>query len=387
MPKSKGSVLMLPMGLDIGGAETHVISLARGMKRLGWQVFVASSGGQRVPELTEYGIPHFHAPLSSRLPSDMVRAYGTISALVDAHHIDIIHAHARIPIWLSTRLSKKKNIPLVATYHGQFKAGFPWMFFTKPGDRTIAVSNSVKDYIVEKFNFDPSNITVIPNGINVDLFHPATEEEKSEARSLFDIPANAGPIILYVSRIEDDLTQAAMTAQDAALCLSMKHPGTMLLIAGDGPDVSAIKSKADNINAAYQKELVRCLGFVLDTPSLYAASDIVLGMSRVALESMASGKPVVIFGPNGAFGPICPENITALEERNYVSVNAPFPPTADILCNFMENLLQDPSEMKSSSELGRQIVLEHHSEESVAKSTEQVYFSLLRSTGSVLTLH
>ncbi len=90
MPESKGSVLMLPMGLDIGGAETHVISLAKGIKRLGWQVLVASSGGQRVSELTEYGIPHFHAPLDSRLPHRMLQAYNAVSDILDTYDIDII---------------------------------------------------------------------------------------------------------------------------------------------------------------------------------------------------------------------------------------------------------------------------------------------------------
>ncbi len=378
MPESKGSVLMLPMGLDIGGAETHVISLAKGIKRLGWQVLVASSGGQRVSELTEYGIPHFHAPLDSRLPHRMLQAYNAVSDILDTYDIDIIHAHARIPIWLSTRLAKKRNIPLVATYHGQFKAGFPWMFFTKPGDRTIAVSNSIKDYIVERFNFNPDNVIVIPNGIDVNLFHPATEEEKSKARNLLNIPADATPVVAYVSRIEDDLTQAAITAQEAAFCLASKYPGTILLIAGDGPGMSAVKARATDINSSCQKELVHCLGFVLDTPSLYAASDIVLGMSRVALESMASERPVIIFGPKGTFGPICPENIIALEERNYVPNLAPFPSTAEVLCDLMEDLLEDPEKMRLAAKLGRQTVLKHHSEDSVAKSTEQVYLDLLK---------
>ena len=105
-------------------------------------------------------------------------------------------------------------------------------------------------------------------------------------------------IISYVSRIEGDLAEAAVTAQEAVFRLFHDYPNVMLLIAGDGPKLSSVRSKADEINAKCQKEVVRPLGFVLDTPTLYAASDIVLGMSRVAQESMASGKPVVIFGPN-----------------------------------------------------------------------------------------
>lgn len=377
MATSKGKVLMLPMGLGIGGAETHVISLSKSLRSLGWNILVASSGGERVKELTEFGIPHFDAPLNSRLPTDMLKAYKIISRIVDTHDIDIIHAHARIPIWISEKVASKKGIPLVATYHGQFRAGFPWMFFTKPGDKTIAVSAAVKQYIVEKFKFHPDSIVVIPNGIDVALFHPVSQDEKCKACSLLNIPPHRGPIISYVSRIEGDLAEAAVTAQEAVFRLFHDYPNVMLLIAGDGPKLSSVRSKADEINAKCQKEVVRPLGFVLDTPTLYAASDIVLGMSRVALESMASGKPVVIFGPNGTFGPISEDIIDSLEERNYICIDAPFPSTPDVLSAFIEDLLSNPEKMDSVSRLGRQVVLERHSDESVAKSTEQVYCELI----------
>lgn len=121
------------------------------------------------------------------------------------------------------------------------------------------------------------------------------------------------------------MAEAAVTAQEAVFRLFHDYPNVMLLIAGDGPKLSSVRSKSDEINAKCQKEVVRPLGFVLDTPTLYAASDIVLGMSRVALESMASGKPVVIFGPNGTFGPISEDIIDSLEERNYICIDAPFP--------------------------------------------------------------
>lgn len=89
----------------------------------------------------------------------------------------------------------------------------------------------------------------------------------------------------------------------------------MLLIAGDGTEFDLVKAKADEINLRHDREVVRCLGFVLDIPSLHVAADIVLGMSRAALEAMAMAKPVVIFGPQGAFGPVSPDNIDILEKE------------------------------------------------------------------------
>ncbi|HHX10334.1 MAG TPA: glycosyltransferase family 4 protein [Firmicutes bacterium] len=377
MAKSKASVLMLPMSLDIGGAETHVVSLSKGLKSLGWEVYVASHGGQRVRDLEAAGIPHFYAPLHSRRPLNMARAYRVISRLVDTYEIDLIHAHARIPIWIAEKIAAKRNIPLVATYHGCFKGGFPWVFFSRQGDRTIAISEVIRQYIVREFGFDADKITVIPNGIDVGVFNPHAHRTRAETRQALDIAENVDAVIAYVSRMDGDLAHAAVVAAETVSELSRKYPDIMLLVAGDGSDFGIVKTKADEINSRLDREVIRCLGFVLDIPSLLAATDIVLGMSRAALEAMAMAKPVVIFGPEGIFGPVSPDNIDMLEKRNYVSLDAPYPPTSEVLYRFIDELIPDPAKCAILGDFGRQMVVERHSEESVAKATERIYREIL----------
>ena len=377
MAKSKASVLMLPMSLGIGGAETHVISLSKGLKSLGWQVYVASHGGERVQDLTEAGITHLYAPLHSRWPHHMAKAYQIISKIVDTYDIDLIHAHARIPIWISEKIAVRRNIPLVATYHWCFKGGFPWVFFSRQGDKTVAVSDVIKDYIVKEFRFDPERITVIPNGIDVNLFSPPADEEKHRARSGLEVSEQRRPLIVYVSRLDGQLADAAIIAAEAVSELYKKYPDIMLLIAGDGTNFPQVKARVDEINTLHNRELARCLGFVLDIPSLLAAADIFIGMSRAALEAMAMAKPVVIFGPEGAFGPVSPDNAHILEERNFVSLDPPYPATPDVLYRSIDELVQDPIKSAALGNFGRQIVVERHSEESVARATEKVYREIL----------
>ena len=43
--KKQYSVLMALNGLEIGGAETHVVELSKEMQRQGYRVVVASNGG------------------------------------------------------------------------------------------------------------------------------------------------------------------------------------------------------------------------------------------------------------------------------------------------------------------------------------------------------
>lgn len=68
-------ILMATMGLDIGGAETHIVELAKELKAEGHDIVVASNGGVYVPEIVAAGIRHYqvppvHAPLPKAAEGD-----------------------------------------------------------------------------------------------------------------------------------------------------------------------------------------------------------------------------------------------------------------------------------------------------------------------------
>ena len=44
-------ILMATMGLDIGGAETHIVELAKELKSEGHDIAIVSNGGVYVPEV------------------------------------------------------------------------------------------------------------------------------------------------------------------------------------------------------------------------------------------------------------------------------------------------------------------------------------------------
>ena len=58
----KYKILMALMGLEIGGAETHVVELSKELKKQGYDIIVASNGGVYEKELAEAGIRHYHVP-------------------------------------------------------------------------------------------------------------------------------------------------------------------------------------------------------------------------------------------------------------------------------------------------------------------------------------
>ncbi len=74
---SKGGIvlriLMVLMGLEIGGAETHVTELAIALKDRGYDIEVASNGGVYAQELEQHGIMHHCLPLNRRKASALIK--------------------------------------------------------------------------------------------------------------------------------------------------------------------------------------------------------------------------------------------------------------------------------------------------------------------------
>jgi len=284
-------VLELAMGLDIGGAETHIVSLSKSLKTLGWDVIVASAGGRRVQDILDSGIPHYEVPLNSRNPLNLMRAYRLLLRLVGEkmagdNPINVIHTHARIPAWLGTHVARRFKVPLVTTYHWTFVSGFPWNMVTRAGDLTIAVSHDIQDYIVREFGFDPSKVAVVPNGIDCDEFSPKSPDEVKALREAYGIEPEDVPVLVYASRMNNDLSLTACQTIQAVVPLLASYPNLRLLIAGDGDYLGRVAGEADRVNKMTGRETVRCLGFVSDMASLYQVSDLTIGMSRVVLEAI-----------------------------------------------------------------------------------------------------
>ena len=74
------NILLVTMSMDIGGAETHILELAKELKRRNHVVYVMSNGGKYVEELENYGIEHIWAPLHNKKISNMKKSYKIIFA-------------------------------------------------------------------------------------------------------------------------------------------------------------------------------------------------------------------------------------------------------------------------------------------------------------------
>ena len=92
-------ILLLIDALDIGGAETHVLTLAKGLRAQGHTVAVLSSGGALEGALAACGVTIHRFPTASLRRASLVLSLGrcvrTLRRLQRAQKFDIMHAHTR----------------------------------------------------------------------------------------------------------------------------------------------------------------------------------------------------------------------------------------------------------------------------------------------------
>jgi glycosyltransferase involved in cell wall biosynthesis len=155
--------------------------------------------------------------------------------------------------------------------------------------------NSLVDYPLR--GFDP--IAVIPNGADLDLFHPRQRERfRSEVRQKHGF-RDDDFIILFSGgdwrRKGLDLLLYAITM--------LRDDGVRLLVVGDDRNGNEIRSMVDKLELASR---VTFAGFRKDVHRYYAAGDLFVfptsyeAFSLATIEAAASGLPVVMTPASGA---------------------------------------------------------------------------------------
>ncbi|HHV79228.1 MAG TPA: glycosyltransferase family 4 protein [Firmicutes bacterium] len=369
-------VLLAAMSLDLGGAETHVVTLAKELLRDGHRVVVASGGGRLVHELTAAGIPHEIVSLNSRNPFKVLRSVHAIHQLCRTNQIQLMHAHARIPAWVCNMVSRKARIPVVVTYHGVYASGFPWNLVTVPGDRTIAVSEDVKEHLVTKFGFKPASVIIIPNGIDTEQFKPSKRPDIL-AQQLGIL--NEASVVVHVSRLHGNMASVALNLIRAMprLSASLNRP-VQLLIVGDGDQLSRVKQAALDMNERLRYNAVIATGGRLDTSALLLLGDVFVGVARAAMEAMACAKPVVIAGEGGFGGILTEEKMREVALANFTARREGAPVTPENLAAAIEQIITgDKAEQLGAA--GLRFVRENLEVREVAQQVIQVYSALLES--------
>lgn len=368
---------MTTMQLDIGGAETHIIELSKALKKRGIEITVASNGGAYEKELADAGIPHVKIPFHSKNPSCMIKAYKKLKNLIFSERFDIVHAHARIPAFLCSLLHKQYHFRFVTTAHWVFSTRFPYKLLTRWGERSLAVSDDIKNYLIENYGINSDNIRVTINGIDTEKFSKNTDF--SDIAKEFSLKSGVRRIV-YVSRMDTDRSLAAHKLIEATEVLYAEFPDLEIIIVGGGNDYNNIKSEADAMNTKLGKRVLITTGSRTDINKFTASGDIFIGVSRAALEAMACEKPSIIAGNEGYIGIFDKDKLTVAYDTNFCCRGCE-PTETNLLIRDLRKLLQSSDdELAELGKFARNTVAEHYSMDTMADDAIKMYISVVKNS-------
>ncbi|MBQ8174564.1 MAG: glycosyltransferase [Clostridia bacterium] len=351
------NILMLTDRLAIGGAETHIYELSRALRGAGHTVKLAAAEGAFSARLRREGFSVYSLPLADKRPRELLHARRGLFRLLQSGHFDIVHAHARLPAFLVAPLCRRCGIPLVCTAHWVFDPHGWRGHFSEWGERSFAVSEDIKAYLVREYGIPPAHITVIENGIDTEAFAPMRRKN--------------GGQLLHISRLDTGRASCAEALVGCAEELAGSGLCRSLTIVGDGDRFSSICADADEKNRKIGFDFIHMVGAVTDVrPFLYEA-DLFVGVSRAALEAMATALPVILAGDEGYLSLLTEETKNAAIESN-LCCRGTLPLSPERLVSDILAALASPR-LRSLGEWGAALVGERYGIGRMADKTVAVY--------------
>ena len=286
-------VLHIIQNLNYGGMERLLADIVRSMdaSRFEAHVLVLQYLGRFADGLEEIAELHLGAPMtrwSMLRPSALAGRIAAISP-------DVVHTHSGV--WYKASLAARMaGVPrIVHTEHGRSKpdplgARIVDALAARRTDFVVAVSDRLREELIESRIAPAARVRVVRNGVNSDAFRPRADD--GVLRQALAIPLDA-PIIGSIGRLEPIKGYDVMIDAFARLLRQGKHvPRPVLVIAGEGSE----RKRLEHIIDAYSlRQDVRLLGWRDDAQALHAMFTIFTmsshseGTSVSLLEAMSAG--------------------------------------------------------------------------------------------------
>ena len=283
----------------LGGLETAVENLAVGLVNAGHRstILTSSCGEGAIPETRVRrvrvrawnGFEHWMRVPYPLFSPALARALRAEIAECDVVHIHGFLFHSSI---VALRLARQAGKPLVVTEHVGFtrypspllnfaqRTAFSIFTrrFLRSASTVICLNHRVQDWLSEQMS-EPGKLRLIPNGIDLTQFRPASPEEKQEARLRLGLSPER-PVVLFVGRF---------VPKKHVERLLIPFDGSFELVLC-GPDLPEGNHKAVRHICVPPSEM----------PMVYRAADVFAlpsegeGFPMSVMEAMASGLPVVV---------------------------------------------------------------------------------------------
>ena len=269
-------ILYVMPGFDEGGAEIHVLNLIREMSSRGHEITLISHGGRLEADLPP-SAKIIHMPSHLKNPATIIYCAVKIAILSRKYHWDVIHAHSRVPAWISWLAARLSGVKWVVTAHALYSlnAGIVPL---KHSDGAIVISQAVYHHLAE---YLPNNAEIIPNGIiPPKIYHKDFTHNEMK--------------FLIAGRL------TRLKGADVALNALAKLTGYQwtLDIIGEGPERENLSALSKSLGISERVKFHGDKGKI-DVEKFMAMSSCLLfpskseGQGLVVLEALSAGLPVI----------------------------------------------------------------------------------------------
>lgn len=273
------------------------------------RIAVCKCEGEFTEQLRRIGVRVHLVPELERAisPRRDVQAYLALRDFFRAERPNIVHTHSSKTGILGRLAAKAAKVPtIVHTVHGYafpgesrqaIKAIFKFLE-RKAGqvtDRMIVLNDTDKAIARDLLGVPESRLTLLPNGVDVDAYAPASPERRAALRAgEFGVHDADHVIVGMIGRLW--LQKNPQCFVRAAIRVTALRPNVSFFMIGDGEFRAELEAA---IQASGDAQRIRILGWRSDVPELLKALDLMVlpsrweGMPLAILEAMSSAVPVV----------------------------------------------------------------------------------------------
>jgi len=302
---------------EFGGVEEMSHNLAIGLQKAGdvvevWTAKVPAIGPPSEDRIDGVPIRRFPFVLPAMRPQSIARfplpALSTMRSLriaVRDFRPDLLHVHCFGPNGVyATALAPFSRLPLIITLHGETVNNALGIF-----ERSVLLRRALRialrraaavtgcsqfalDDAIAHFGLEPNRAEVIFNGVNLDEGTRATENNRS-----------AGALtVLAMGRMVDN--KGFDLLLEAFARVASEHPGSDLVLAGDGRVQASLRAQADRLGLAARVQFPGRLDRdqvrkAMATADVYVVPSRIEPFGIVVLEAWNAGVPVIATNRGG----------------------------------------------------------------------------------------